>query len=175
MSLRSEIVDGMADNLWEEARSMHVEEHSCSRSGGTASMSIPDKAYEFAEKWAKDVEQANGKNLGEIYEEALETNEREREGGGENDVRSSPTAFGVDLVHMMTGAGVSWFDSNAEFDLKVPNHESGGEILDLMYLVGSRCKAAWDNPPCPECGAFSREGAPKCSNCGESREEPEED
>jgi hypothetical protein len=44
-----------------------------------------------------------------------------------------------------------------------------------MYLAGSKCKAAWDNPPCSECGAFNREDARKCANCGESLEESEED
>jgi hypothetical protein len=76
---------------------------------------------------------------------------------------------------MIEGAGPSWFDYNAKFDLEVPDHAGGGEVADLMYLAGSKCKAAWENPPCEECGAFSRPGKTKCSNCGTPFEFEEED
>jgi hypothetical protein len=172
MSLRAEIVDGIAETLWADGWFNHVEEHGCGHASDLPP--IPKDARDFATKWAKDVEQDNGKSLDALYDEAMAANEREDK-GGPSDVHSSPIAFGNLLAHMMMGAGVSWFDYNADFDLEVPRHEGGSEVADLMYLAGSRCKAAWENPPCTECGAFSRPGSRKCSNCGESLEEPEED
>jgi hypothetical protein len=174
MSRRSEIVDGIAELLWADGWMMHVEEHGCERIAGQNIMDImppiPKDARDFAEKWAKDVEKDNGKKLDKIYEEALEANVRERKRGRSDD----PVTFGNYLAHMMMGAGVSWFDDNAEFDLEIPRHEGSGETSDLSYLAGSKCKAAWENPPCTECGAFSRVGSRKCSNCGESFEEKED-
>lgn len=179
MSLRSEIVDGIAEILWGDGWSRHVEDHGCERLGGRhiedIMPPIPTEAHDFAAQWAKDVEQDNGKKLDALYEEALDANEHEGVGGTMNDVRSSPIAFGNSLAYMMMGAGLSWFDNNADFDLEVPRHEGGSEVSDLMYLAGSRCKAAWENPACSECGAFNRPGSRKCSNCGEKLEEPEED
>jgi hypothetical protein len=172
MSYRSEIVDGIAETLWDDGWFNHVEEHGCGRAEDPPP--IPKDARDFATQWAKDVEQSNGKKLDDLYEEALEANARENKGGGADDVHSSPIAFGNLLAHMMMGAGISWFDFNADFDLEVPRHDGGSEVADLMYLAGSRCKAAWDNPACTECGAFSRPGARKCSNCGEQFEEPED-
>jgi hypothetical protein len=173
MSRRSEIVEGIAEILWADGWMMHVEEHGCERIAGQNIMDImppiPKDARDFAEKWAKDVEKDNGKKLETIYEEAREANEREGKS------THSPVTFGNYLAYMMQGAGVSWFDDNAEFDLEVPRHEGGSETSDLMYFAGSKCKAAWDNPPCAECGAFNRSGERKCSNCGESLEESEDD
>jgi len=179
MSYRSEIVDAIAEILWGSSWADHVEEHGCENLSGVhiedVMPPIPKLAHDYAEKWAKDVEGANGKKLGTLYEEAMLANEREGEGGNENSTRSSPIAFGNSLAFMMMGAGVSWFDDNAKFDLEVPRHDGGGETSDLMDFAGSKCKAAWENPPCKECGAFNSPGSRKCSNCGESLEEPEED
>ena len=177
MSTRSEIVEGVAEILWAEGWILHVEEHGCENVSGRDILDvmpkIPKEAYEFADKWVKDVEKGNGEKVDALYEKAIEANVAEGRRGTENLVRSSPIAFGQDLAHMMMGAGVSWFDDNAEFDLEVPRHEGGSEIYDLMYLAGSKCKAAWENPPCPECGAFNRANSKKCANCGEKL--PEED
>lgn len=177
MSIRQDIVDGIAEILWGEGWSNHVEEHGCERLGGGVDITdvmppIPKDARDIAEKWAKDVEKANGgKKLDDLYEEAMAANEREGKGSSRH---SSPEAFGNSLAFMIEGAGASWFDYNAEFDLEVPDHSAGGEVADLMYLAGSKCKAAWENPPCEECGAFSRPGKTKCSNCGTPFEFEEE-
>jgi len=182
MSLRSEIVDAMASLIWADAWSNHVEEHGCERLGGRSIEDImprvPEEAHTYAEKWAKAIEKRNGRKLDELYEEALAANERENEG---SPTRSSPEAFGHSLAYMAMGAGPSWFDDNAEFVLddrpfEVPDVGVGGEALvQLMEIAGGRCKAAWNNPACPECGAFSRPGKTKCSNCGEPFPEKEED
>jgi hypothetical protein len=166
----------MAEILWAEGWSMHVEEHGCERLAGmdiTEVMPpIPKDARDIAEKWAKEIELRNKKKLEELYQEAMEANERE---GKEESRRSSETTFGNNLAFMVEGSGASWFDYNAEFDLDVPDHSAGGETSDLMYLAGSKCKAAWENPACTECGAFNRSDDEKCRNCGEPLEEPEED
>jgi hypothetical protein len=177
MSIRSDIVDGIAEILWAEGWMNHVEEHGCERIGGVDIIDvmppIPKDARDYAEKWASEVEKMNGKKLDALYEEAMEANVRE--GGEAGGRRSSPEAFGNNLAYMIQGSGSSWFDYNAEFDLEYPDHSAGSEIPDLMYLAGSKCKAAWENPPCEECGAFSRPGKTKCSNCGTPFEFEEED
>jgi hypothetical protein len=175
MSVRSEIVEGIAEILWAEGWSNHVEEHGCKNLSGqeiTGIMPpIPKDAYEYAEKWARETEKMNGKSLGELYDEAMEANEREHT----RSRRTSPRDFGNSLTFMIEGAGVSWFDDNAEFDLEVPDHVGGEATSDLMFLAGSTCEAAWENPACPECGAFNQPGDTKCRNCGESLEKDEED
>lgn len=174
MSVRSEIVDGIAEILWGSAWAGHVEEHDCENLSGVqieeVMPPIPKDAHKYARDWADGVEKANKKKLDSLYDEAMEANEREGQGGGP---QSSPTAFGNDLAYMIMGAGVTWFDHNAEFDLEVPS-SSGSEEHDLMYLAGSKCKAAWENPPCSECGGFNRPDALECEHCGAGIDEEED-
>ena len=105
----------------------HVEEHGCERIAGReitdVMPSIPKLAREYAAAWAVDVEKKNGKMLDALYEEAIAANREE--GLGKRPSVSSPEAFGNSLAFMMMGSGVSWFDSNAEFDLEIPGHEGG--------------------------------------------------
>jgi hypothetical protein len=176
MSVRSEIVNGIAEILWAEGWSNHIEEHGCERLGGGTDITeamppIPIDANDFAEKWAGEVEQMNGKSLSELYEEAEKANEREGKGSSR---RSSPTAFGNKLAFMIEGAGVSWFDDNAEFDLEVPDHAGGGEVFELMHYAGSRCEAAWENPACWRCGTFNPPSTKKCANCGALSDQEED-
>jgi len=168
MSLRDEIVDGMAENLWANAWARHVDEHRCYDLRGaevTEHMPpVPKEADAVAEKWAKEIERRNKASLVQLYDRAMSANVSE---GIEIGRRSTPDAFGWSLAYMASGAGVSWFDDNAEFDLDVPDHSSGGDEADLMFLAGERCEMAEENPPCPECGAFNEPRARKCANCGE--------
>lgn len=163
MGVRSEILDGLAEILWAEGWMMHVEEHGCESLRGEITEimpPIPKDARTFADEWAAAVEKANGKTLGELYDAAVDANDREHRG------TPSPEAFGNSLASMIEGSGSSWFDDNAEFDLEVPDHSAGMEVGELAHLAGSRCQAAWENPACWQCGAFSRPGSKKCSNCG---------
>lgn len=173
MSVRSEIIDGMAENLWATGWFQHVEEHGCERLSGRNIIDImppiPKDARAIADTWATEVEKKNGKSLDKLYAEAMAANKREGIRASNN---STENAFGHDLVYMITGAGADWFDDNAKFPLKTPSHESP---WDLQALAGERCKKAWDNPPCKECGAFSRDHEKTCSNCGEARDDDDED
>ena len=160
MSIRSEIVDGMAVILWGSAWADHAEEHRCTSTSGRhiedIMPPIPSKAKQTASEIAKKYESLNHMSLEKIYAVALAA-----DGGGVGDV--SPERFGGDLAWMAMGAGVSWFDDHEEFPLKEPHFEN----YELRFYADEKCK---DDglPACKECGQYNGESRTKCENCGKA-------
>lgn len=83
---------------------------------------IPREALEAAMDLLKKIEELNNASIGELYDRAIEA------GGTESFQR-----FSTDLTLQSMGHGVSWFDDNPKFDLKLPDIEFS--YLDLGYEV----------------------------------------
>jgi hypothetical protein len=169
MSVRAEIVDGMAEILWATAWADHAEEHGCANLSGQEITNImprvPREADAVAERWARKIEASNGTSLDQLYKEAMQADAKE--GKKARGRESSPESFGNDLAFQAMGSGVSWFDDHAAFSLKVPDLGSGSDTVDLKILAEDGCDEKESNPPCKECGSFNREGKKSCANCGE--------
>lgn len=136
MSLRSEIVAGMAEIMWADEWASHVEEHRCASLSGQQILDImppvPAEAKRMASDLAKKFESANGASLTTLYGRALAA---DNEAGGPRR-HNSPEHFGSDLALQATGNGVSWFDDHAEFPLKFPRFEAS----ELLFIAEKRCK-----------------------------------
>jgi|SRR5277367_1098279 len=171
MSVRSEIIDGMAEILWGSAWADHADEHDCTNISGmeitNVMPSIPKEAEQMAQDLAKKYESLNHMSLDKLYAVALEADEKGTRRRGEE----SPDRFGSDLAFMAMGAGVSWFDDHEKFPLKKPSYF---ENYELRILADDQCKDE-GNPACPECGAYNPENKLKCANCGKELPTEEED
>ena len=153
---REAIVRGIAEVVWADAWSNHVEEHRCQSLIGveitSAMPEIPTVALEEAEEIAKDIEKANDTTLDFLLEEASKADKTE----------ADPTEFGNGLAFMSVGSGVSWFDDHEKFPLKMPYEESS---LDLRSYADSNCEEESDRIQCKECAAYGLPGK-RCPNCG---------
>jgi len=162
MSVRQEIIDGIAEILWGSAWADHAEEHECTSLSGmqieAIMPSVPKEASQLAQDLARKFESMNGATLDTLYAIALKADgQTSYPGSG----KSSPESFGSNLAFMAMGAGVSWFDDHDKFPLKKPYLEN----YDLRILADEKCRKD-GNAACKECGFYNRESKAKCANCG---------
>lgn len=123
----AEIIDNMARVVWADFWARREEDKGVSFSGVDvfdAAPKTPTAAKTWALDMARQLAEMNGLDprhpyaaMEELYAKAVAANEA----AGQD---SEPAErFGSDLGLMITGAGVSWFDDNAKFDLKKPYGE----------------------------------------------------
>lgn len=121
------IIAGMARAFFVERWAQREEEKGRSH-GGEELMDVAPatspKAKAHAKKFAAQVVAANGgRTIRELYNEAQAANRRAGISG-----RGAEAEFGHYLAMQAMGHGVSWFDDNAKFDLKVPHTEFWGGL-----------------------------------------------
>jgi len=123
----AEIIDNMAKVVWAEFWASREEEKGRSFGGVDIFYAAPEPpaaAKRWALEQARKLAEMNGLDprhpyaaMEELYARAVAANEA----AGKD---SEPAhRFGSDLGMMVTGSGVSWFDDNAEFNLKKPYAE----------------------------------------------------
>jgi hypothetical protein len=167
MSVRSEILEGMAEILWASAWASHAEEHGCVNLSGQRiehiMPTIPARARTIVKGWASKIESANGVSLDNLFARAVAADKAKGKG------QPGPEEFGNALAFEGMGSGVSWDDDHADFPRKIPSlGNAGGDELDLMDIAAKGCPDKKSNPPCKGCGSYNREGRAKCANCGEA-------
>jgi hypothetical protein len=92
-------------------------------------------------KVAKAIEKANHAKLPTLYKRAIKANHDAAKKDGTPYIpgpRASEDQFGSTLAHSSMGSGVSWFDDNEKFDLKMP------------YFEWGPCYMSWPGPTTEE-------------------------
>jgi len=123
----AEIIDNMARAVWALHWADREEEkgHSLSQVDVfDAAPKTPACANKWALRVATDIAQLNGLGYLTPYA-AMEELYRRAEAANQAKGRRTEPAhrFGSDLALQVLGHGVSWFDDNAEFELKLPHDE----------------------------------------------------
>src|SRR4030095_8165922 len=140
-TIREEILSGMATILWGSAWADHAEEKRCTRLAGekieNIMPDIPKEAREHAERIATEYEKLNGCMLGDLYQRALVADAKEETLTTPGSNGDGAERFGECLAWMVMGAGVSWFDDHAEFDLKEPYSDDA--YCDLLIVADESC------------------------------------
>lgn len=140
-TIREEILSGMATILWGSAWADHAEEKRCTRLAGekieNIMPDIPKEAHEHAEQIAAEYEKLNGCTLHDLWLRAL-TADGQHHPFLDNSGGDTAERFGECLAWMVMGAGVSWFDDHAEFDLKEP-YDAGVASCELQHVADETC------------------------------------
>lgn len=175
-----QIIMGMAELFWGDAYGDHVEEHDCYNLSGRDIVevmpTIPKLAMEAARKLAMEIEKANGCNLASLYNRAMDADRndpsilaRAKRISSPNKDLSSPIRFGNCLAYKAQGAGISWFDDHARFDLKVP-HDAGEIKCLLQEYAAEHCDNIDESKRirCIECGYYNDPDKDRCGNCSKN-------